>query len=128
VVYGLFGFVMIRAKYHPAGGYTPSPQNVAMMMIWLVLCFTGLVGPIANGAHVAGLVTGAGIAFVNALMGGGWELFKRRREFMRSIAASHDAPLHQCKVCGKTERDDGSLDFRVSSDGEEYCEDHLPRS
>ena len=28
------------------------------MMIWLVLCMTGMVGPIANAAHVMGLVVG----------------------------------------------------------------------
>lgn len=29
--------------------------------------------------------------------------------------------FHQCKVCGKTERDDPALDFRVNDVGEEVC-------
>ncbi len=29
--------------------------------------------------------------------------------------------FHKCAVCGKTELDDATLEFRVTSDGEEYC-------
>ena len=29
--------------------------------------------------------------------------------------------LHKCSVCGKTEVDDATLDFRVGADGEDYC-------
>jgi GlpG protein len=29
-----------------------------MMLVFLVLCMTGLVGPIANTAHIAGLIAG----------------------------------------------------------------------
>jgi GlpG protein len=29
-----------------------------MMLLWLVLCMTGVMGPIANAAHVVGLVVG----------------------------------------------------------------------
>ncbi|HMP01955.1 MAG TPA: hypothetical protein PKC45_05585 [Gemmatales bacterium] len=29
-----------------------------MLLIWLVVCMTGLLGSIANTAHVAGLVVG----------------------------------------------------------------------
>jgi membrane associated rhomboid family serine protease len=28
------------------------------MLLWLVVCMTGTVGPIANAAHVGGLVMG----------------------------------------------------------------------
>ena len=38
-----------------------------------------------------------------------------------------DEPLHQCVVCKRTERDDADLEFRVSSNGEEYCLEHLPK-
>jgi hypothetical protein len=30
-------------------------------------------------------------------------------------------------VCGRTEISDPELDFRMAADGEEYCEDHLPK-
>jgi GlpG protein len=32
---------------------------VIIMLGWLVLCFTGRVGPIANLAHLGGLIVGA---------------------------------------------------------------------
>jgi membrane associated rhomboid family serine protease len=35
-----------------------SSQTVFIMMAWLVLCFTGLMGHIANGAHFFGLLGG----------------------------------------------------------------------
>ena len=30
-----------------------------IMIAWLFICMTGLVGPVANAAHVGGLVAGA---------------------------------------------------------------------
>jgi len=43
----------------------------------------------------------------------------RRARFEQS--ADGAAFFHQCKVCGKTEVDDRSLDFRVNDDGDEIC-------
>ena len=34
------------------------PNTITMMLFWLVLCMTGLMGPIANAAHVVGLLVG----------------------------------------------------------------------
>ncbi len=34
--------------------------------------------------------------------------------------------LHRCEVCGRTEVSNPELDFRVSTDGHEYCTAHLP--
>lgn len=40
----------------------------------------------------------------------------------RFEAGAPDADFfHQCKVCGKTERDDATLHFRVNDQGEEIC-------
>ena len=127
VNYGLFGFILVRQKFHPDGDVRLNPHTVPFLLIWLVVCFTGALGPIANGAHVAGLVAGCVIGWINAMMGGGWALIKRRREFQRAVTRS-DSELHRCAVCQKTEKDDPNLDFRVGADGEEYCMDHLPRT
>jgi len=127
VVYGLFGFVLLRQKFHPAGDVRLNPQTVPWMLIWLVVCFTGQVGPVANAAHVGGLVAGCVLGFGNAMLGGGWGLLKRRREFQRAVSRSDDS-LHRCAVCGLTERDDADMEFRVGADGEEYCMEHLPRA
>ena len=53
------------------------------------------------------------------------EVRARRAQF-ESRKIPEDEPLHRCSTCGSTERDDDSLEFRVASDGEEYCTKHLP--
>ena len=58
LVYTLAGYVWMRGKYHRASGLFLDSQSVQWMLIWLVVCFTGLVGNIANTAHVAGLAIG----------------------------------------------------------------------
>jgi hypothetical protein len=53
------------------------------------------------------------------------EVQGRRRRFVESARAEGES-LHRCAVCGATELSDPTLDFRVASDGEEYCVSHLP--
>jgi GlpG protein len=59
LVYGLFGYVLVRSRLQPHPGWELGRQNVMLMLGWFVLCFTGMVGPIANAAHAAGLGLGA---------------------------------------------------------------------
>jgi GlpG protein len=58
VVYALFGYVWMKTLYHPLEGMFVDSRNVSLMLLWFVLCTTGAVGPIANGAHGVGLVVG----------------------------------------------------------------------
>jgi GlpG protein len=58
VVYALLGYVWMRGKYDPASGLFVPPPTVTMMLIWFVAGWTGILGPIANMAHGAGLVLG----------------------------------------------------------------------
>jgi GlpG protein len=37
------------------------PNNVNIMLLWLVLCMTGVIGPIANAAHFVGLIVGVAL-------------------------------------------------------------------
>ena len=60
VVYGLLGYVWVRGKVAPQSGYALPQLIVVWMMAWLVLGFTGLVGNIANAAHLGGLLVGGG--------------------------------------------------------------------
>src|SRR5690606_13792137 len=66
VVYGLLGYVWIRGKFDPASGLELHQTTVTMMLIWLVLCFTGLLGPIANLAHLFGLLIGMGAGYLSS--------------------------------------------------------------
>jgi GlpG protein len=58
VVYALFGYAWMKGRQEPEHGMILNPSYVQTMLFWLVLCMTGLVGPIANAAHVIGLVVG----------------------------------------------------------------------
>ncbi|MFN0050680.1 MAG: rhomboid family intramembrane serine protease [Planctomycetales bacterium] len=64
VVFGLFGYLWMKSRYDPWSGMRIDPQSVTMMLFWLVLCMTGMVGRIANAAHLVGLIAGilAGLA------------------------------------------------------------------
>ena len=57
VVYGLFGFSWMRARY-TSKGYALTDQDTMWIMGWFALCATGLVGHIANAQHALGLVFG----------------------------------------------------------------------
>ena len=61
VIYAFFGYVWMKGVYQPEQRMAVSPGNVNIMLIWLVLCMTGALGPIANAAHFVGVVVG--IAF-----------------------------------------------------------------
>jgi GlpG protein len=59
VVYGLFGYVWVKDRFQPHLGLNISRETSMVMLAWLFLCMTGMIGPIANAAHVSGLVVGA---------------------------------------------------------------------
>jgi GlpG protein len=126
VNYGLFGFIFLHMKYHPSPYFRLEKQTIFLMLVWLVICFTGAAGPVANWAHLFGLLTGAAVGFTNAMMSGGAQVIKRRSEFKRAISSAKVNALHQCHVCGITEKNDSNIEFRVLADGMEYCEKHLP--
>ena len=58
VVYGLAGYAWMRGKYDPASGVGLDQQSVTILLVWLVICYTGVVGPVANTAHLMGLIVG----------------------------------------------------------------------
>jgi GlpG protein len=61
VVYGLFAYVWMHARYMRAPDLWIDKNNTILMIGWLLACMTGLLGPVANAAHVGGLIAG-GIA------------------------------------------------------------------
>ncbi|HLP75833.1 MAG TPA: rhomboid family intramembrane serine protease, partial [Candidatus Paceibacterota bacterium] len=58
VVYGLAGYVWIRGTYDRASGLFLDRQSVTILLVWLVICYTGIMGPVANTAHLVGLIAG----------------------------------------------------------------------
>jgi GlpG protein len=58
VVYGLFGYIWMKGRNEPELGMILHPNTINIMLFWLVLCMTGVMGPIANAAHVVGLASG----------------------------------------------------------------------
>ena len=67
VNYGLFGYLWLRGTLEPESGLFISPSSVTMLGLWFLICFTGVVGPVANTAHAVGLATGCSMAFVGHL-------------------------------------------------------------
>jgi GlpG protein len=77
VGYALFGYAWMKGKFEPQDGIAVSPQTTVFMIGWLLLCMTGWLGPIANAAHVVGLL--AGMAAGHAPYS--WRKFQRARRF-----------------------------------------------
>jgi GlpG protein len=63
VVYGLFAYIWVKQRYEPHLGLGVRQETVWIMVAWLVISMTGVAGPVANAAHVSGLLTGAAIAY-----------------------------------------------------------------
>lgn len=63
VLYGLLGYCWIFQRLAPTPAYRLPPGVLVMMLVWLLVCASGLVtalglGSIANAAHVGGLLAG----------------------------------------------------------------------
>lgn len=107
---------------------------IPIKMKWLgwfsfaLVMFTFLGGNLQIQAAIAASLGNYLIFFGPSL----WESAKarryagaRRREFVQR-SMPEDEALHHCAVCKRTELTDPHLEFRVSRDGNEYCEEHLP--
>lgn len=68
VVYGLLGYVWMQGRYNPRAGLFLHQQIVVMMLVWYAVCWTGLVGSVANMAHTMGLVVGVAWGYLAAQM------------------------------------------------------------
>ncbi len=75
VVYGLFGYVWVKGRFQPYLHLGIAQQSTMIMMAWLFICMTGWVGPVANTAHVVGLLVGAAIAYAPV----GWNKFRKQK-------------------------------------------------
>ena len=58
MLYGLFGYLWMKSRYERTTELYISPEMVVWMIGWSLMCFLGVLGSIANGAHVGGLIVG----------------------------------------------------------------------
>lgn len=65
VVYGLFGYIWMKARYDPSDGFQISESTIRWMMVWFVICFLPILG-VANGGHAGGLIAGAAMGYYSA--------------------------------------------------------------
>lgn len=49
-----------------------------------------------------------------------------RRAVYRANSLEPSTFFHKCAACGRTDTENPELEFRVASDGHEYCTEHLP--
>jgi membrane associated rhomboid family serine protease len=56
-----------------------------------------------------------------------WRSNQQNAERRKKFQPAPDDALHRCHVCGRTDSSHPALEFRVAADGEEYCDEHLPR-
>ena len=71
VLYGLLGHCWLFQRLAPTAAYRLPPGVLVMMLVWLLICMTGVFellqfGAIANAAHVGGLLAGC----LTGLVGG----------------------------------------------------------
>jgi GlpG protein len=66
VVYALFGYVWMMARYQPATRYVLARETVIVMLVWLGVCLVGLIPGVANTEHVAGLIVGVVWGFLRS--------------------------------------------------------------
>lgn len=65
VVYALFGYFWVRGRQLPHGPLSLPGSLYAIMLLWMAFGFTGSFGPpMANAAHLVGLIAGGVQALV----------------------------------------------------------------
>ena len=98
------------------------------LLTWIAFLWTMAVGDLSNKLAVLASVANFFLFFGTDIF---WRMRSGKMRMERGFARlrQQNVPLHRCTVCGITERDDRSLDFRYCSKCQggafEYCEIHL---
>ncbi|MGB0580187.1 MAG: rhomboid family intramembrane serine protease [Limisphaerales bacterium] len=58
VNYALFGYLWMKGRYAASEGMGLAKPTIIFLLVWFFLCFSNLVGHIANWAHAGGLIVG----------------------------------------------------------------------
>ena len=101
--------------------------------IWSASVAPAITGPADSSTNTAMVATkpnhakgvwGVSVVAALAVIFGWRRVVSRRRD--AAAAADVAVALHRCVVCGETEESDPGLEFRVATDGLDYCQRHLP--
>jgi hypothetical protein len=87
-------------------------------LVHFILGREGVYGSFHLARDLKNFLITFGPGFIQQLKHRG-EVADRRRRF--ESAKSDVAYFHKCHVCGKTEIDDATLDFRITASGDEIC-------
>lgn len=133
------GFFVYTSAFFAFATLFPRHEFLMFLVIpvqvrWLAMIGAGFLvfGVIGQPLYIGFLILGFGNyllwAGIPALRGQARVVKSgaRKRKFDKHKLDGGDS-FHRCKVCGRTEISDPELDFRMATDGEEYCEDHLPK-
>lgn len=66
IIYGLLGYIWIYGQLRPQTGMALPKPIAVLMVLWFILCWTGLLGAIGNVAHTVGLVLGLTVGAAGA--------------------------------------------------------------
>ena len=107
-------------------------------IVWLAI-FSAVLMTLSAVGQPPVVAATLGAAFINYLLFFSAEL-RHRFSFLNSASLGKKAAvdtrgalsnggvsLHCCNLCGRTEMSHTDLEFRVASDGEEYCWEHRPK-
>ena len=67
VLFGLFGYIWMKARFEPFSGFIMPGQTVVLMLLCQVLCISGALGNSANACHIAGQLTGIAVGIAPTL-------------------------------------------------------------
>ena len=64
VDFGLFGFLWMKSRYAPDYGVWMGRDYILQSLFFLVICMLGVLGNIANTAHITGMLSGMTLAMI----------------------------------------------------------------
>ena len=62
--HALFGYCWMKSRFEPTAGIFVDPQTVLLMVVWLFVCLSGDMGPVANVEHFTGIAVGTVCGYV----------------------------------------------------------------
>jgi membrane associated rhomboid family serine protease len=89
----------MKRRFDPTGGFGVPPKAVIIMIGWLIFCFTGVLGPVANAAHLVGLLVGAPWGFSSSKV----------REFKECSSKAIYTTIGSAHILGLSPKDISSI-------------------